>query len=290
VHWIKKSLSRLSGVRSVPLMPWVPVIILAVFIIIAIFAPLIAPHDPDKVSLPERFTDPVFSDDGSSDHLLGTDHLGRDILSRIIYGARISLSIAGISIAIAATFGTVIGLMSAYYRGWVDAVLMRLVDVTLSIPLILIAIVFAVTLGASYTNVVIIFAALNWPRYARQIRGEALVAMQQDYVALARVAGCSPARIMAKHIFPNVVPTLLVLSTLQVSFLILLEASLSFLGVGIPPPTASWGSMISEGRQYLESFVWLSLFPGVAMTLVVLSMNFFGDWLRDRLDPKLRQV
>jgi len=278
-------------VRRFPINPGIPVIIILAFIVVAIFAPLIAPHSPTQQSLPDQLKPPAFASGGSSDNLLGTDRFGRDTLSRVIYGARVSLTVAALAMLVSATLGTLLGLIAGYSGGWVDAVIMRIVDIGLSLPYILIALVFAVVFGASKLNVILIIGLLLWPQFARQIRGEALSAREQDYVALARVAGCSPARIVVKHIFPNIVPTLLVLCTLNISIVILMEAALSFLGVGVPAPEPSWGSMIREGQDFLiQRKWWLAVMPGLAILFLVLSMNFFGDWVRDRLDPKLRQV
>lgn len=277
--------------RRFPINPGIPVIIILAFIVVAIFAPLIAPHSPTQQSLPDQLKPPAFASGGSSDNLLGTDRFGRDTLSRVIYGARVSLTVAALAMLVSATLGTLLGLIAGYSGGWVDAVIMRIVDIGLSLPYILIALVFAVVFGASKLNVILIIGLLLWPQFARQIRGEALSAREQDYVALARVAGCSPARIVVKHIFPNIVPTLLVLCTLNISIVILMEAALSFLGVGVPAPEPSWGSMIREGQDFLiQRKWWLAVMPGLAILFLVLSMNFFGDWVRDRLDPKLRQV
>jgi peptide/nickel transport system permease protein len=288
-YW-KKGLKRLALVRRFPINPGIPLIIILAFIVVAIFAPLIAPYSPTEGSLPDQLQPPAFVSGGSTKHLLGTDLYGRDTLSRIIYGARVSFKVAALAILVSATLGTLLGLIAGYAGGWVDALIMRIVDVGLSLPYILIAIVFAVVFGPSEQNVILIIGLLLWPQFARQIRGEALSAKVQDYVALARVAGCSHARIVAKHIFPNVVPTLLVLCTLNVSVVILMEAALSFLGVGVPAPKPTWGGMVANGQRLLATDWWLSLLPGLAILFVVLSMNFFGDWLRDRLDPKLRQV
>ena len=272
------------------LLPGIPLLILCIVVFAAIFASYLAPHEPNKANLYNQFIPLSWMPEGRTEYLLGTDYFGRDILSRLIYGARISLSVGLITILLCGTVGTAIGLISGYFGRKTDIVLMRVVDSWLSFPLILIAILLAVVVGPSILNVVLILALLMWPRYARLIRGETLVIKEQDYVALAKVAGSSRARIMYKHILPNVVPTFIVLATFQVAEVIMLEAMLSFLGVGIPPPTASWGSMVSEGRDYIGSNWWLSAFPGIAIFVTVLSLNLAGDWIRDRLDPKLRQV
>src|SRR6266478_2985750 len=227
---------------------------------------------------------------GDPAHPLGTDRFGRDVLSRIIYGSRISLLVSIIAIGVAGTLGTGLGLISGYRGGLTDTLLMRLTDVGLSLPTILIAVVMVAVSEPSFRNVVLVIALLLWPRFARQIRGETLGIKEQDFVALAVVAGRSSAWIICRHIFPNVVPTLLVISTLQVGYVILLEGTLSFLGVGVPPPNPAWGLMIADGRGFLATAWWITLFPGLAMLLTVLAVNLIGDWLRDHLDPKLRQL
>lgn len=224
------------------------------------------------------------------EHLLGTDQLGRDILSRIILGARYSLSVAFSALITGGVVGLFIGMLSGYKGGWLDRALMRVVDSTLALPLILLAMILVVALNPSITTVIIAIAAIYWARFARVTRGETLSIKEREYVVLAQIAGASWFRIMLKHIFPNVLNTWVVLLTLIIGEVIMVTATLSFLGVGVPPPAPAWGNMLSEGRGYLTSAWWLSFFPGVAITLVVLSFNLFGDWLRDALDPKLRQV
>ena len=227
---------------------------------------------------------------GQGQYLLGTDKVGRDILSRIIYGSRISVIVAGIAIFISGAIGATLGITAGYFGGWVDSLLMRLVDISLSIPIILMALVLVTALGASYQTIVIVLVIFLWAQYARQARGETLTVRVQDFIARAKVAGASDARIMLRHVFPNVFNSMVVLATLQVGFVIILEASLSFLGAGIPRPNPAWGLMVSDGRELIISSWWVSLFPGLAILLVVMATNLLGDWLRDKLDPKQRQV
>jgi peptide/nickel transport system permease protein len=228
---------------------------------------------------------------GSSRFLLGTDHLGRDVLSRVIYGARISLLVSIITLAVGGSIGVTMGLAAGWYGGFVDELLMRLVDIKLAIPLILIALVLVITLGQSLWIIVTVLCLFIWPRFARQVRGEVLQLKHMDYVSLAKVSGASTPRILFIHIFPGTINTLIVVATLQVGIVILLESTLSFLGAGVPPPTPAWGSMVSDGRDKLAGGVWwISTFPGLAIMITVMSLNLFGDWLRDTLDPRLRQL
>jgi len=271
-------------------LPWFPGIVLAALVFTAVFAPYLAPHSPTDGDITQKSIPPVWMERGDREHPLGTDRFGRDVLSRIIWGSRISLLVSLIAIGVAGTFGTLLGLISGYRGGLTDTVLMRLTDIGLSLPTILIAVVLVAVSEPSFRNVVLVIALLLWPRFARQIRGETLAIKEHDFVAMAVVAGRSSAWIIRRHIFPNVVPTLLVISTLQVGYVILLEGTLSFLGVGVPPPNPAWGLMIADGRGFLATAWWISLFPGLAMLLTVLAVNLMGDWLRDHLDPKLRQL
>jgi peptide/nickel transport system permease protein len=276
--------------RRLGRLPWFSLAVLALLVICAVFAPLLTPYSPTEGELGDRLDPPMWQERGSPAHPLGTDRQGRDILARIIYGTRVSLSVSLLAIFVSGTIGVAIGLIAGYCGGWVDAVLMRLTDVALSLPAILIALVLAVVVGASFTNVIVVIGLVLWPRYARQVRGEARSLMHQEFVALARIAGCSPWRIMLVHLLPNLVPTLLVLATLQVGDVIIFESTLSFLGVGLPPPLPAWGLMVADGRTLITSAWWVSVLPGLAIMITVLAMNLLGDWVRDRLDPRLRQA
>ena len=288
----------LGTARRYPIFP--VAILMLVLVLPAIFADWVAPHDPVVGSLSDRLAPPFWvsaegegifaTPDGSVEHVLGTDKQGRDILSRIIYGARVSLTVAAISIFLAGTIGTTLGLMAGYFGGNIDHVVMRAVDICLSMPAILFALVLAVVLGPSFQTVIIVIVSIFWSRYARLVRGETLGIKAQDFVARARVAGASNFRIISRHVFPNVVNTIIVLATLEVGQVILLESTLSFLGAGLPRPTPAWGLMVADGRELLVTSWWLTVWPGTAILLSVLSMNLLGDWLRDRLDPKLRNV
>jgi peptide/nickel transport system permease protein len=266
-----------------------PIISLSIFaalICVAIFAPLIAPESPLKINLAQASQAPFFMKGGSTAHLLGTDNLGRDILSRLIYGSRTTLGLAAIVLVIGAVIGVSVGLASGYIGRATDMVVQRLVEAILSLPTIMVALVFAFLLGQSFTTVVVILAPFIAARFARMVRGDVLAIRGSAYVELAQVAGASTFRIIRKHILPNVIGTIIVIATLEIGQLILLEASLSFLGVGVPPPTPEWGLMVSEGEQFLATKFWISLFPGLAIVASVLAINLIGDWMRDYLDPK----
>jgi peptide/nickel transport system permease protein len=271
--------------------PLIPIALITFLMVIpAAFAPQIAPYDPLKGSLAKRLRPPVWQEGGSMDHVLGTDKLGRDILSRMIHGARVSVAVSLVAIFVGGIIGTGLGIMSGYFGGRVDSLLMRLVDISLSLPTILLALVLVAAVGPSFGTVLTVLVVLLWARYARLVRGETLSIKQRDFIARARVAGASHTRIMARYIFPNVVNSLIVLATLQVGYVILLESGLSFLGAGLPRPTPAWGLMVADGRELIVTAWWVSMFPGLAIMLTVLALNLLGDWLRDHFDPKLRQV
>ena len=294
--------------------PLIPIIILSVLAICAVFAPQIAPYEPEEDQLRAVLASPAWypaCEEGQLTNkfetcntngiplgrdsevyyfIIGADQLGRDLLSRIIFGARLSLSLAAIAIAIGTLFGTTVGLVAGYYGGIIDEGIMRVVDVFNAIPYILLAIALVFVLGQSFVVVAFVLALGSWAGIARLVRGQTLQVRNFDFIALATIAGASTFRIMVKHLLPAVANTVVVATTLQVGSTILSESILSFLGAGVPPPTPSWGADISNGREYLGSAWWVAFFPGMAIFLTVLSFNFIGDWLRDRWDPRLRQI
>ena len=294
--------------------PLIPLFILFVLAMCAFFAPLIAPHDPIEDQLRAVIASPAWypaCEDGQISNkiqscntngiplgrdekvytfLLGADQLGRDLVSRIVYGARISLTFASIAIACGTIVGTTFGLIAGYYGGLIDEIVMRITDVFTALPYLIIAISIVIVMGQSFWVIVLVLALASWPGILRLVRGQTLQIRNFDYIALARVAGASTLRIMFRHLLPAVANTVVVAMTLQVGSTILSESILSFLGAGVPPPTPSWGADISNGREYLASAWWIAFFPGMAIFLTVLSFNFIGDWLRDRWDPRLRQI
>ena len=265
-------------------LPWLPILVFLTMAVCAIFAPWLAPHETDTLNILNKNIAPG----ETVEHLLGTDTLGRDILSRMIFGARTTVVISLMALVTGGVVGTVLGLVSGYMGGWADAVIMRVTDAALGFPTILVALVIAVILGKG-TEVIILAVALTvWARFARMIRGDVLAVKILDFVTVAKISGVSTPVVIWRHIFPNVVNTLMVVTSLLVGQVILLEAALSFLGLGLAPGAPSWGIMVSEGKEVILDVWWLSLFPGLAITIVVLAFNFFGDWIRDYMDPKLR--
>src|SRR6516162_11198076 len=271
--------------------PLLPVLILVGLVLVAVFANVLAPHDPEVGKLAMRFRPPAWETGGSLARLLGTDHLGRDVLSRLIFGARVSIVVGFTAVIVAGTFGTVLGILSGYLGGWVDQVIMRITDTWLALPALTFAIFLAAIVGPSEMNIVIILGAVYWTRYARVIRGEVLSLKEREFVRLAIVAGCSTRTIMGRHILPNVLNSAIVLATLMLGVVIVTEAALSFLGVGVPPPKPAWGLMLADGKKGLMvGYWWLTVLPGMCIMLMVLSANLLGDWLRVKLDPQLRQL
>jgi peptide/nickel transport system permease protein len=271
--------------------PLFPALILGVIAFVAIFANLLAPHNPEIGSLTARFRPPFWQTGGSTKYLLGTDQLGRDVLSRLIFGARVSMVVGFTAVIFAGAVGTTLGIISGYLGTWVDQVIMRITDTWLALPALMFAIFLAAIVGPSMWNIVMILGLVFWTRYARVIRGEVLSLKEREFVRLAIVAGCSKWTIMRRHILPNVINSSIVLGTLMLGQVIIAEASLSFLGVGVPPPEPAWGLMLSDGKQSLMvGRWWLSVLPGLCIMLMVLSANLLGDWLRVKLDPQLRQL
>ena len=284
---------RFAALRRMRLgdVPVIPTTILLTIAVVAIFANQLAPHNPEIGSLSARFKPPFWITGGTTEYLLGTDQLGRDVLSRLIFGARVSMVVGITAVIFAGTVGTTLGIISGYLGGWVDQVIMRLVDTWLALPPLMFAIFLAAIVGPSMWNIVIILGLVYWTRYARVIRGEVLSLKEREFVRLAIVAGCSKPTIMWRHILPNVINSATVLGTLMLGVVIITEATLSFLGVGVPPPEPAWGLMLSDGKQGLMvGYWWLTVFPGACIMMMVLSANLLGDWLRVKLDPQLRQL
>lgn len=265
--------------------PWIALSILTLLLFCGLFANLIT-GDPMANDLKARQI-PPFTD---IHHIFGTDILGKDMTARLVFGARSVLMVTAPSIIVALLIGTAVGLLAGYSRGWVDSVLMRITDATLGFPSILVAMLIVTFVGTGYTGVIIAVTATTWARFARMIRGEVLSVRERDFVVLAAILGVSPVMIMWRHLMPNVINTLMVMISLMIGQVVLLEASLSFLGIGMSPGEPAWGIMVAEGRQQLLTTWWVSLFPGILITLVVMAFNFFGDWLRDYLDPRLRRA
>jgi peptide/nickel transport system permease protein len=281
---------RLAAFRAEGV-PMVPIAILLLLGFLAVFAEFVAPHNPEVGTLSLRFRPPAWVTGGTSEYLLGTDHIGRDVLSRLIFGARVSMIVGSLAVLFAGFVGTVLGILAGYMGGWVDQVIMRVTDAWLALPALMFAIFLAAIVGPSEFNIVIILGAVYWTRYARVIRGEVLSLKERDFVRLAIVAGCSRWTIMRRHILPNVLNTAIVLATLMLGVVIVTEAALSFLGVGVPPPKPAWGLMLADGKKGLMAgYWWLTVFPGVCIVLMVLAANLLGDWLRVKLDPQLRQL
>jgi peptide/nickel transport system permease protein len=292
--WLRQLRSRSRRLK----LPWVSISIVSVLVTCAAFANVLAPHDPVEINMLESRMSPAIisafwgGEDAnwSWNHPLGTDVMGRDMLSRLIYGARTSVFISLVALGTGMVAGTALGLMAGYRGGWVDALIMRIADAALGFPTILVAMIIVVLLGAGIQNIVLAVLLTVWARFARMIRGDVLSIKELDFITQAKIAGVSPFMIMARHIFPNIVNTLLVITSLQIGQVILLEASLSFLGLGLPPGEPAWGIMVAEGRTVIVDVWWLSLLPGLSITIVVLAFNFFGDWMRDTMDPKLRRA
>jgi len=273
-------------------LPLLPLAILVPFVLIAVFADYIAPHDPtEPVAGMKIFIPPAWMQGGDIRVLLGTDFQGRDVLSRLIFGARVSLIVGVMGTVVAGGIGTALGILAGYLGGWADLVIMRLTDAWLALPALVFAIFLATMVGPSMWNIIIILGLVYWTRYARVIRGEVLSLREREFVKLAEIAGASSTRVIRRHILPNVLNSAMVLASLTIGVVIIAEASLSFLGVGVPPPEPAWGSMLADGRSMLMVGAWwLTVLPGLCIMMVVLATQLLGDWLRIRLDPQLRNL
>jgi peptide/nickel transport system permease protein len=276
---------RQAGKPRRSIMRWMPVILIAFFVLAAVFAPVLAPYDPNSQNLLGRMRPPG-TVSRSFHYLLGSDELGRDLLTRLIYGARVSLFVAIASVILSGVVGVLLGMLAGYLRGWVELIVMRLVDVFLSIPAILLAIITVAVLGTGIVNVIVVLALTRWPRYARIAYGQTLSVANMPYVRLAAFMGASTPRVLLRHILPNIIGAVTVVATLEFGLMVLFEAGLSFLGLGVQPPTASWGAMLSSGRNYLATAWWIATFPGLCLFLLILAVNLIGDDLRDRFDPR----
>jgi ABC-type dipeptide/oligopeptide/nickel transport system permease subunit len=263
-------------------------VLIALFISIAFLAPVISPHEPLKPNLQDRLKPPSWIEGGTPGYLLGTDSLGRDILSRIIYGTKISLFIGFVVVTFTMLLGTIIGSIAGYIGGLIDSVLSRIVDILLAFPFLIFALGLMAVLGPGLQNLIMALCLKGWVDFFRLVRGEVISIKEKEYVLAAKAMGLRQTKILFGEILPNVVPSLIVLFVLQIAAVIIAEASLSFLGLGIQPPAPSWGSMINDGRAYIFTSWWISTFPGLAILLLVLSISLFGEWLRDTLDPKLK--
>lgn len=276
-----RSYSKFGSIAGV-----IGVSLIMLLIAVALFGPLLGLPNPTTNNLMARLAPPSFNTVKGL-HLFGTDQLGRDILSRTIHGARVTLAIGATAVLLGGVIGIGIGLIAGYYGRWIDAVLMRIVDVQLSIPLSLLALLVVGTIGPSLQNLILVLALTSWVQYARVVRGQVLVVREREYIQSAHAIGLGDLRIIFRHILPNVLSAALVIATIELARVIILEAALSFLGLGVQPPSPSWGRMLAEGRAYMSTAPWIAIFPGAAIFLTALSVNLTGDWLRDLLDPKV---
>jgi peptide/nickel transport system permease protein len=273
---------------KVPLSIVVVTAIIAVIVLAAVAAPWLAPSDPTQQSLLNRLKPPGFMGRGNVYYMLGTDDLGRDLFSRILYGARVSLTVAVLSVAVSTLVGVTLGMLAAWFRGWTEIFIMRSVDMMMSIPAILLAVLTVAVLGPGFMNLVLVLGLTRWPRYTRVAYGQTLQVVNLPFIKASELAGAGAFRILFRHVLPNIAGPILIVATSEFGLMILFEAGLSFLGLGIQPPAPSWGSIMSIGRQYLERAWWIVAFPGGCLFLLVFSVNVLGDWLRDRLDPRSR--
>lgn len=278
-----------SLLRKIRAGPW-PVVLLLPILVCGIFGPLFYPHDPTSMNLDIALQPPAWMAGGDTSYFLGTDKFGRDVLSRLIEGARASLIVSVVGVAIAGCIGVTLGMMAGYFKGTFDNIVMRIVDTWMSIPVILFMILLSAAVGRGLLTIIISIGVIFWTGYARVVRGLTLSIQEQEFVALAKVTGCSNFRILVKHIFPNLVDAVVVMATLQLGIAIMIEASLTFLGLGIQPPNTAWGLIVADGRSYMSTAWWVPTFGGLAIMVTVMGANLLGDWLRDKLDPRLRQL
>ncbi len=265
-------------------------VIVAIIVLLAIFAPWIVPHNPFAIDATKRLIPPFWVEGGSTTYILGTDHVGRDILSRLIYGGRVSLLVGLFAVIISGAIGLLLGLLSGYLGGtWVDHVMMRIVDAILAIPTLLLVLVAVVVFEPGLITLILVIGLTSWPQYTRLVRGEVLSVKEREYVQLAQTLGTSHTYLLSRHILPNVVSSFIVVATIGIASAILTESSLSFLGLGVQPPDITWGGMLNDGRNYIATSWWIATFPGLAITVTVLAITFVGDWLRDTLDPRLKR-
>lgn len=265
-------------------------VLLLITVLAGVLAPLIAPYDPARINLDNRLAPPYWLQDSKSNHLLGTDQLGRDLLSRLIHGARISLLVGFVSIAMGGLVGVVLALVAGYFGGRFDSVIMGIVDIQLALPFVILAIGLIAVLGPGLVNLIIVLSISGWVAYCRVVRSTVLSVKEELFVVAAKAIGATDLRIIFQHILPNTVSSIIVLATVQMAQMIMMEAALSFLGLGVQPPTPSWGTIISDGRGYLGRAWWITTLPGIAITMTVLEINFIGDWLRENLDPRLKSL
>ncbi|MEK8127902.1 ABC transporter permease [Paenibacillus filicis] len=282
--WIRQTKAKLWRFGPISIVPFA--FILLLFVLIALLPGWFAKHDPTLTALSIRLKPPGFIGPDGSSYPLGTDELGRDVFSRLIYGARVSLFVSVTAVFISGIVGGLLGMLAGFYRNWVSALIMRVADILLSIPFFLLAILTVAVLGPSLLNLIIVLGLARWPRYARVTQSTTLATVNKDFVKATAALGARPGRLLFKHILPEVIPSLVVVATLEVGLMIIFEASLSFIGLGVQPPNPSWGSMLSIGQQYISTAWWLTTFPGIAIFAVVISINMIGDYVRDRLDPK----
>lgn len=280
--WLRLPLRRRTSATTA-----IAALVLATVVLAAVFAPWVAPYPPDRQQIVMRLKPPAFLEGGNWRHPLGTDALGRDVLSRLIYGARVSLVIAAVGTAFAAIAGVAVGLVAGHVGGAADGLLMGITEVALSFPFMLLALALIGVVGPGLGNVVLVIGLTGWPTYARLVRGEVLALREREFVLAARAVGATELRVAVRHVLPNLIPSVMVVATTEAATVILLESSLSFLGLGVPPSIPSWGSMLADGRPYLDTAWWLATLPGLAILVVAISINILGDHLRDRLDPTL---